>query len=204
MKKYGYAGSDQFRPLSPWAYVGYSILFFIPIVGLIFLVVFTFSSRNINRRSFARSYWCSLILVVILIAVAAINTGLNLDSIISLGNEKIDKAKTFVLDIIHLDDSSSEEKVWESSPIKATTEFTEAMDSNEAFFDKYVEFMKKYNNSDSTASMLLDMTDYLNQYADTMQKLDDIDEKKLSATEYAYYLAVMARINEKLADVDYE
>ena len=71
----------KFRPLGAWAYFGYSILFSIPIVGFIFLIVFSFSGKNINRRSFARSYWCWAILLVIVIAVvlaiAAATTGVS-------------------------------------------------------------------------------------------------------------------------------
>lgn len=59
----------QFRPLSAWAYFGYAILFSIPIVGFIFLIVFSCSSANINRRSFARSYWCWLIVCVVLLGI---------------------------------------------------------------------------------------------------------------------------------------
>ena len=34
----------EFRPLGAWAYFGLSILFSIPVIGLIFLIVF----RNLN------------------------------------------------------------------------------------------------------------------------------------------------------------
>ena len=70
---------SQFRVLSPWAYFGLQILYGIPIVGFIFLLIHTFSSANLNRRSFARSYWCALILVAlvaIVVAVIAVTTGL--------------------------------------------------------------------------------------------------------------------------------
>lgn len=61
---------EKFRPLSAWAYFGYSILFAIPIIGFIFLIVFSCSGKNINRRSFARSYWCWLIVCAIVIGAA--------------------------------------------------------------------------------------------------------------------------------------
>lgn len=63
---------ERFRPLSAWAYVGYTLLFAIPIVGFVFLIVFSCSSANINRRSYARSYWCYLILSLIIIGTAMI------------------------------------------------------------------------------------------------------------------------------------
>ncbi len=68
-----YVNSDnlppQYRPLGAWAYFGYMLLFSIPIIGFILLIVFSFSEDNINRRNFARSYWCALILVVIVVAI---------------------------------------------------------------------------------------------------------------------------------------
>ena len=60
---------DNYKPVSPWGYLGYSILFAIPIVGLICLIVFSFSDANINRRNFARSFWCALLLSIIIILV---------------------------------------------------------------------------------------------------------------------------------------
>lgn len=46
---------SEYRPLSPWAYFGYNILFCIPIVGLILLIIYSFNNENINRRNYARS-----------------------------------------------------------------------------------------------------------------------------------------------------
>ena len=62
----------QFRPLSPWAYFGYSLLFSIPFVGLICLLIFTFNDKNLNRRSYARSYWCALLLALIIAIVLVV------------------------------------------------------------------------------------------------------------------------------------
>lgn len=57
---------EEYKPLSPWAYFGYTILFSIPVVGLICLIVFSLASGNINRKNFARSYFCWLILIIII------------------------------------------------------------------------------------------------------------------------------------------
>ena len=59
----------EYRPISAWGYVGYSLLYSIPLVGLIFLLVHTFSNKKINRRNYARSYWCWLIIGLIIIAI---------------------------------------------------------------------------------------------------------------------------------------
>ena len=60
---------SDYRPLSPWAYFGYNLLFAIPLVGLI---VFAFDSSNINRRNYARSFFISLLIIIILIIVISI------------------------------------------------------------------------------------------------------------------------------------
>ena len=72
----------QYRPLSAWAYFGYSILFCIPLVGFILLIVFSFSDENINRRNYARSYFCWL-LIAIVIAVVLLLLGVSVFSYIS-------------------------------------------------------------------------------------------------------------------------
>lgn len=60
--------SERYKPLSPWAYFGYHVLFDIPVIGFILLIVYSIdNSGNINRRNFARSYWCVYILYGILI-----------------------------------------------------------------------------------------------------------------------------------------
>ena len=59
----------KYRPLSAWAYFGYQLLFALPLAGFICLIVFACTDSNINRRSFARSYFCGVIIVAIVVAV---------------------------------------------------------------------------------------------------------------------------------------
>ena len=57
----------SYEPISMWGYFGYSLLFGIPLVGFILLLVFSFGgTKNINVRNFARSFFCWLIILVIL------------------------------------------------------------------------------------------------------------------------------------------
>ena len=63
---------EQYRPLGAWAYFGLQLLFCVPIVGFIFLIIFSCNSSNINRRNFARSYWCSLLIVAVIVLVIAL------------------------------------------------------------------------------------------------------------------------------------
>ena len=66
---------SEYRVLSPWAYFGYSILFAIPLIGFILAIVFAFDNSNLNRRSFARSYFCGLLIAVILIVLFVVLVG---------------------------------------------------------------------------------------------------------------------------------
>ena len=61
---------DEYRPISMWGDFGYSILFSIPLVGLILIIVFSVGgTRNINLRNFARSYFCWIFIAIILIGI---------------------------------------------------------------------------------------------------------------------------------------
>lgn len=62
--------APEYRPLGAWAYFGYSILFNIPILGWILIIVFSISGSNLNRRGYARYHLITLILSLILVAVA--------------------------------------------------------------------------------------------------------------------------------------
>lgn len=63
---------SQYKPISAWGYFGYELLFSIPLVGFILLIVFAFSNENINRRNFARSYFCAFLLVAIIFIILLI------------------------------------------------------------------------------------------------------------------------------------
>jgi len=59
---------DHLKPLSPWAYLGYMLLFsLVPCAGIIMAFIFAFSSEgNVNRRNFARYYLLSLLIGLVL------------------------------------------------------------------------------------------------------------------------------------------
>lgn len=69
---------DKYKPLGAWKYFGYNILFAIPLIGQIFLIIFACSGRNINRRSYARSFFCVLIIALVFFGAVALLTFLGL------------------------------------------------------------------------------------------------------------------------------
>ena len=69
MAKYIYNGPEMYRPISAWGYFGYGLLFSLPIIGFIFLLIYSFDDSRINRRNYARSYFCVLALGLIIAGV---------------------------------------------------------------------------------------------------------------------------------------
>lgn len=72
----------KYKPLTSWDYFGLTILYSIPVLGFILLLVHSFSQKNINRRNFARSFWCWL---VALLCVLALFVGISY----ATGNETV-------------------------------------------------------------------------------------------------------------------
>ncbi|MBQ2750761.1 MAG: ABC transporter permease [Clostridia bacterium] len=63
----------EYKPLSPWAYFGYNLLFSIPVVGFICILVFALGGgSNINLKNYARSFFCVYALALILAIIMVI------------------------------------------------------------------------------------------------------------------------------------
>ncbi len=65
----------EYTPISMWGYFGYQLLFNIPVVGIILLIIFSISAKNVNLKNFARSYFCVTIIMLILLAVLIVSVG---------------------------------------------------------------------------------------------------------------------------------
>ena len=65
----------EYTPISMWGYFGYSILFNIPVVGFVFILIFAIGSKNVNKKNFARSYFCVNIIMLIILAVVIVSVG---------------------------------------------------------------------------------------------------------------------------------
>ena len=63
----------DYTPLGTWSYFLYTLLFSIPIIGFIFAIVFAVGGTNrINLRNYARSYFCWLLITVVLVIMLLI------------------------------------------------------------------------------------------------------------------------------------
>lgn len=61
---------SEFKPMGAWSYFGHSLLFSIPIVGFILLIVFSVGGTgNINKRNFARSFFCVYAIIAIIAVI---------------------------------------------------------------------------------------------------------------------------------------
>ena len=60
--------------LSPWGYIGFAILWSIPVIGWIIWLVNCFSSGE-NLRNYARSIFCGFILSLIVAVVMGVIVG---------------------------------------------------------------------------------------------------------------------------------
>ncbi len=60
---------EKYRPLGPWGYWGWTIIYSFPIVGFIFMIINSFRTSNIARRNHARSFFCTYVVILILVLV---------------------------------------------------------------------------------------------------------------------------------------
>lgn len=99
-------------------------------------------------------------------------------------------------------DASSKTESNDKTGSSMSADFKAAMDSYEAFFDEYIAFMKKYEETDgSDLSLLADYAQYLSKYSEYMSDLEKWENEDLNTAEAAYYLQVQSRINQKLLEV---
>ena len=62
--------SKEYKPLGVWTYLGYEILFALPVVGLVSLLFLVLGGTgNRNLKNFATSYLCKMIILVIIVII---------------------------------------------------------------------------------------------------------------------------------------
>jgi len=69
--------SKEYKPIGMWGYIGYEILFALPVVGLILAIILSFAPENKNLKNFARSYFCWIIVGIILSIIMLIFVAAN-------------------------------------------------------------------------------------------------------------------------------
>lgn len=79
-------------------------------------------------------------------------------------------------------------------------EFKEAMDSYEAFYNEYFEFMKEYETNPSDFALLTQYLEFMSKTIEMNEKFEAWDEGEMNDAELKYYLEVHARITKKLLE----
>lgn len=67
---------ESYRPISPWGYLGYTLLFNIPIVGLILMFVWGFGDTNKNLKNYARFFLLTLLISLIISIIIGVITAI--------------------------------------------------------------------------------------------------------------------------------
>lgn len=70
---------DEYKPISMWGYFGYQILFAIPILGIILLIICAITASNVNLKNFARSYFCFMIIVIVVFLILTLYAGVTIN-----------------------------------------------------------------------------------------------------------------------------
>lgn len=82
-------------------------------------------------------------------------------------------------------------------------DFKEAMDSYEAFYDEYCDFMKKYNENSGDLTLIMEYGDMLTRSAEMSKEFEEWNSDDLNDEEMKYYFEVSNRVTQKLAEVAY-
>ena len=90
----------KYEPLSPWADLGYILLFSIPGINLVAILILAFSGENINRKNLARAY---LINICFGLVLSIIISGI----IIGIGGKIFNSANQLTEDTLSQIDSLS-------------------------------------------------------------------------------------------------
>lgn len=71
-KNYDYGS----KSIKPWGYVWLNILYFIPVLGWLVWLINALFAKNTNVKNHARSFFCAVVLVLIVAVIAGAILGL--------------------------------------------------------------------------------------------------------------------------------
>ena len=115
-------------------------------------------------------------------------------------NKDIEKAKEkvqdFQEDINKLKEGQKENEGGEIRP-----EFKEAMDSYEAFYTEYCDFIKKYNANPTDDELILEYGDMTMELGEVTAEFEEWEETDLNTEELQYYIEDSNRVAQKLIEV---
>lgn len=69
----------EYKPISAWGYLGYELLFLLPVVGWIIMIIMCFAPTNKNVKNFARAHVILYIILIVLVILLIAALGTSLD-----------------------------------------------------------------------------------------------------------------------------
>lgn len=83
----------SYRPISGWGYFWRTVLYAIPVLGWLILLINAIGSKNRNGRNFARSYFCALLVAVIIAVIGVVANYFTNNALVDLVNATIETLK---------------------------------------------------------------------------------------------------------------
>ena len=88
------------------------------------------------------------------------------------------------------------------APVTLRSEFLAAMDSYEAFMDRYIAFMVGYNEDPANEELAAQLPQMTQQLAQEEQAFWRWDAENMNELEYNYHLEVQSRVQRKLLEAN--
>ena len=83
----------SYRPISGWGYFWRTVLYAIPVLGWLILLINAIGSKNRNGRNFARSYFCALLVAIIIAVIGVVANYLTNNALVDLVKATIETVK---------------------------------------------------------------------------------------------------------------
>ena len=80
------------------------------------------------------------------------------------------------------------------------SEFKEAMDSYEEFYEKYCGVLKKYTADSTDVTVLTEYSELLEQSIEMSEKFKEWENDELNTEELKYYVEVNGRVTQMLVE----
>lgn len=111
------------------------------------------------------------------------------------------KPEEEVAETVESEEVKTEEAIEVNGNTGIDADFKAAMDSYEAFYTEYCDFMKKYFENPTDLTLLLKYSDMLSEAEKMDKTFAEWDNGELNEEELKYYIEVNARVLEMLVDI---
>lgn len=144
-------------------------------------------------------------LFAFLLVIAAF-TALTACGAVEAAEEIAEEVVTEVQETPVVEEAPAEEEVTvEEAPVETADsirpDFKAAMDSYEAFYNEYCDFMKKYMENPTDLTLLGEYADMMSKSTEMSQSFEAWNEADMNDAELSYYLEVSNRVAQKLLEV---